>query len=120
MRQSFGKESELVVANYLQKQGFVILEQNYKKFFGEIDIIAKHGNIIAFVEVKARQKDAALMHELVTPSKQRKIGMVARSFISQHMTSQDFTYRFDVALVQGALQDQKITYIQNAYVLSEY
>ncbi len=117
---NFGKQSELAVANYLQNQGFVILEKNYKKFFGEIDIIARCGNVLAFVEVKARQKDATLMHELVTPNKQRKIGMVARSFISQYMTDQEFTYRFDVALVFGALQDQKITYIQNAYVLSEY
>jgi putative endonuclease len=120
MTQIFGKQSELVVANYLEQQGFTILEQNYKKFFGEIDIIARYGNIIAFVEVKARKKDATLMHELVTPSKQRKIGMVARSFISQHMQDQDLTYRFDVSLVHGVSQDQKITYIANAYVVSEY
>lgn len=117
---SFGKDSELAVAQYLEKQGFTILAQNYKKFFGEIDIIARHGDVVAFVEVKARQKDSTLMHELVIPSKQRKIGMVAKSFISQHMQDKDFIYRFDVALVQGVSQDQKITYITNAYVLSEY
>jgi putative endonuclease len=116
----FGNQSEMTVAHYLEQQGFTILEQNYKKFFGEVDIIARKGSIVTFVEVKARKKNGALMHELVTPSKQRKIGLVARSFISRHMQDQDVTYRFDVALVQGVSQDQKITYIANAYVVSEY
>lgn len=120
MTRIFGQQSETAVATYLEKEGFTILHKNYKKFFGEIDIIAARGNVVAFVEVKARKKDAQVMHELVTPSKQRKIGMVARSFISQHMQNSENTYRFDVALVLGDEQSQKITYIANAYVISEY
>lgn len=116
----FGNQSELAVANFLEKEGFNILKKNYKKFFGEIDIIAGKKNMVVFVEVKARKKDAGVMHELVTPAKQRKIGLVARSFISEHMQEKEVTYRFDVALVYASSDNQKITYIPNAYTVSEY
>ena len=47
-----GNEGELLAANYLQKQGFEILKMNYRKPWGEIDVIAKKHEIIHFVEVK--------------------------------------------------------------------
>ncbi len=120
MTKHLGKISENLVAQYLVKQGFSILEQNYKKFFGEIDIIARQGSVIAFVEVKARTRRDSLMHELVDARKQHKIGMVARLFITTLADRQDnFVYRFDVALVSGSQGSQDITYIPNAYTLSE-
>ena len=61
---TFGKQSEDFIALYLQKLGFKILEQNYKKFFGEIDIIAKKNDLVVFVEVKAR-KNSQISIEIV-------------------------------------------------------
>ncbi|MBI2344836.1 YraN family protein [Candidatus Dependentiae bacterium] len=120
MTKRFGNLSEDLVVEYLIKQGFSILERNYKKFFGEIDIIAKRNNIIAFIEVKARKKDNNLMYRLVDHRKQHKIGMVARLFISNFAHNyKNITYRFDVALVLGDEGFQNITYIPNAYSLSE-
>jgi len=121
MTNQFGKISEDLVADYLAQQGFFILERNYKKFFGEIDIIARKGNTIAFVEVKARKKDNGLMYQLVDQRKQNKIGMVARLFISNLANnSETIVYRFDVALVSGLQGNQNITYIPNAYSLLEH
>lgn len=121
MTKHLGKISENLVAQYLIKQGFTILEQNYKKFFGEIDIIARQGSIIAFVEVKARTNKDSLMYELVNVRKQHKIGMVARLFITTLADgNNNFVYRFDVALVSGDQGTQNITYIPNAYTLSEH
>lgn len=121
MTKQFGKFSEDLVAEYLMQQGFSILERNYKKFFGEIDIIARKGKVIAFIEVKARKKDNGLMYELVDYRKQHKIGMVARLFISNLANGyDDIVYRFDVALVSGFEGNQNITYIPNAYSLLEY
>ena len=54
-RQQFGKESESVAVGTLKKKGYQILEINYMTKLGEIDIIAKDGNSLAFVEVKARK-----------------------------------------------------------------
>ena len=47
-----GNQGELLAAHYLKNQGFVILEMNYRKPWGEIDVIAKENGIIHFVEVK--------------------------------------------------------------------
>ena len=47
-----GNQGELLTANYLKKQGFEILEMNYRKPWGEIDVIAKKNKIVHFVEVK--------------------------------------------------------------------
>ena len=47
-----GKEGELLVTQHLQKQGYKIIAQNYRKPFGEVDVIAQKDDTIAFVEVK--------------------------------------------------------------------
>lgn len=117
MTQTFGQQSEQIISKYLSNQKFVILEQNYKKFFGEIDIIAQKDDLIVFVEVKARKNSKISLHHLVTYPKQQKIIKVAQFFIAQHLQSmQNKTLRFDVALLH--VQDQKtpeLTYIPNAF-----
>ncbi len=47
-----GNQGEILVANYLKKQGFELIEMNYRKPWGEIDVIAKKSNVMHFVEVK--------------------------------------------------------------------
>ena len=117
MAQTFGQQSEQVVSKYLENQKFKILEQNYKKFFGEIDIIAQKDDLIVFVEVKARKNSKVSLHHLVPYAKQQKIMKVAHFFIANHSNFiQNKTLRFDVALLH--VQDQKapeLTYIPNAF-----
>lgn len=117
---TFGQQSEDFIALYLQKLGFKILEQNYKKFFGEIDIIAQKDDLVIFVEVKARKNSQISMLEIVRPSKQKKIIMVAKSYIGiQNLY--DVTCRFDVALlhlIDG--QKPELNYIENAFGQKDY
>lgn len=121
MTKIVGQRGEAVVVSYLQNQGFKILAQNYQKFFGEIDIIAQRDNILCFIEVKTRKSTLVSMHELVTPIKQRKIILVAKTFISSHRSMpENMIYRFDVALVHLDGNDYKITYIPNAFSMAEY
>ena len=54
-RQQFGKESESLAVRTLKEKGYDILETNYVTKVGEIDIIAKEGKALVFVEVKARK-----------------------------------------------------------------
>jgi putative endonuclease len=120
MTQILGQQGELLAAQYLENQGFCILAKNYKKFFGEIDIIAKQGNLVAFVEVKTRTNNLISLHELVTPPKQRKIIRVAQSFISALRSTENITYRFDVALIHVQPEKKELTYIPNAFCPQEY
>lgn len=120
MTQNFGNQSEQVIIEYLKQQNFTVLAHNYKKFFGEIDIIAQKKDLIIFVEVKARKNSKLSLHHLITYPKQQKIIRTAKSFIAeQACPMQEITFRFDVALLH--LQDNQepqLTYIPNAFSAS--
>jgi len=109
-----GKEGELLVTQYLQKEGFTLITQNYRKRFGEIDIIARKGEILAFVEVKWRHNPLVDPAELIGASKQRKIISIAKEFLSKH-TYYDVVCRFDVALIEETNNSINLQYIDNAF-----
>lgn len=109
-----GKEGELLVAQYLQKYGYTILTQNYRKRFGEIDIIAQKNDTLAFVEVKWRHNPLIDSAELIGPSKQKKIISIAKEFLSKH-THLEVVCRFDVALIEQNNNSINLQYIPNAF-----
>ncbi len=96
-----GTLGERYAAEYLQEQGYTILETNFHTRFGEIDIIAQRGDILAFVEVKTR---AATMlgspEAAVTPTKQKKLIMTALCYLQAHPV--DLQPRFDVIAITTA------------------
>ncbi|MBT3827664.1 YraN family protein [bacterium] len=119
-----GLQGEEHVTEFLVKQGYSILKRNYQKRFGEIDIIATQGHTIAFIEVKRRQSNRFALSQVINPTKQRKIGLTAKSYISENPSDQPVNYRFDVALVQPNIGDPEqsmhIEYIQNAFTISHW
>ncbi|QTA87364.1 YraN family protein [Desulfonema magnum] len=116
--QLFGKKSESVAAAHLLKNGYRILEQNYHTNRGEIDIIAKEGDTIVFVEVKARRSDHFGNPKwAVTPKKQTKISMAALDYLKT--TNQSNTKaRFDVVAIRSKKGDISIEIIKNAFELA--
>jgi putative endonuclease len=114
MTLSKGKEAENLVIAWLKKQRFTILEENFRKKCGEIDIIAQKGNVIAFVEVKSSATDYFNLSHVIVPAKQRKIIKTAHWYIAQHNLSNTI-YRFDVALVLHSVHNSTIEYIPNAF-----
>ncbi|WP_417687259.1 YraN family protein [Roseibium sp.] len=94
-----GRFAEILAALSLQLRGWRILKRRYKTRAGEIDLIAKRGKTVAFVEVKARRTREAAM-EAVTPASQRRIVKAARIFITEHPKAAFFTLRFDVVIVR--------------------
>jgi putative endonuclease len=112
-RTATGKTGEALVASSLESQGFKILERNYRKFYGEIDLIALKKNLIIFVEVRSRVHDFDDALQIL-PSKQKKIMLVAQAFVAKNQYHNK-NYRFDVAFVMGAGVDRKITYIPCAF-----
>ena len=112
---TLGNAGEALVENYLQDLGYKILEKNYRRRYGEIDLIAAKGDLIAFVEVKARNNPAFSAMASITRSKQHKIFLAAKSFIAKQRIT-DKILRFDVALVTVFEGNTTIEYIENAFV----
>ncbi len=113
-RSVLGNAGEQAVGDLLQKNGFTLICYNFRSRGGEVDIIARRGELVCFVEVKARTKDYFNSSNLITPSKQKKIIYTARLFCLKKKIS-DAILRFDVALVRPVGTTFDITYIPNAF-----
>jgi putative endonuclease len=100
-RKRFGKSGEQAAVVFLKKQGYRILEKNYRVPVGEVDIIAEHKKKVVFVEVKSRadgEYEAPI--EAVTPHKQHKIIQTAQIFLARNKIV-DRAIRFDVVSISG-------------------
>lgn len=113
-RASLGSAGETFVALTLQSKGYKILDCNYRRRFGEVDIIAQIADTIIFVEVKCRVKKYFNLSEVVNRTKQRKIILAAKSYIVQKKVY-DKVLRFDVALVEKNGTKYNLNYIENAF-----
>lgn len=118
-RAHIGKEAEEKVAAKLIKDGFTILERNYRKRHGEIDLIASKPGLLVFVEVKMRKENYFDLGDVITYGKQRKIIAVAKGYIGLRNTMHE-SYRFDVALLHGESNQLTVTYIENAFNEGDY
>jgi putative endonuclease len=117
-RQQFGRKSESVAVRYLKKNGYKILEQNYRNKIGEIDIIAIDKKTLAFVEVKATRTDSFGSPKwAVTPKKQRKISMVALYYLKTTKQNK-VKARFDVVAISSSQDNPRIELIKNAFELA--
>ena len=117
-RQQFGKKSESLAVSYLKKQGYKIIEQNYRTKLGEIDIIAKEKGTIAFIEVKSRKSNKFGNPKwAITARKQRKISMVALQYLKTTMQSHAKA-RFDVVSIVSSHEHPSIEIIKNAFELA--
>ena len=82
LRITLGNRGERLAARHLQRQGFRILARQFRVRRGEIDLVAREGNTLVFVEVKTRRR--GLPAEAVTPEKQRRITRTARAFLRRY------------------------------------
>ena len=111
-RRKEGAYYENLVAEYLKTQGYEILEKNYRCRIGEIDLIAKEGETLVFVEVKYRRNDKmGDPKEAADRKKQKKISMTASYYLMRECGRMDIPCRFDVAAVLG----EQIEVVKNAF-----
>ncbi len=91
-----GRSGEEAAIKYLQRKKFKILERGFRFHKGEIDIIARDGETVVFIEVKSRRKwEHGLPEESVTPAKQRQIRRIAEAYLALKNPG-DVPCRFDV------------------------
>lgn len=118
--QNKGLCGENTVASYLEQLGFSIITRNFRKMFGEIDIIAHKDSLLVFVEVKMRLSDAVDHGELIGYSKKKKIIATAHSFLTEYQDRyDDCVCRFDVAFVTLIDGKPRISYVKNAFFEDE-
>lgn len=97
----FGKEGEKAAVGYLKKNGYRILEKNFRNAIGEIDIIAEHKKVVVFIEVKTRaDHEFGAPITAITFAKQKKLSKMARSFLAEKHIA-DRECRFDVVSITG-------------------
>ncbi len=98
-RINLGKQGEDIATTYLQTHGLIILERNYRQKSGEIDIIARDGEWLVFVEVKTRTSlRFGQPYEAVTQRKQSQISLVALDYITRKNCN-NTPIRFDVVSI---------------------
>jgi len=106
---SLGTEGEDVAAAWYEGHGFEVLERNWRRREGEVDLIVRKGRTVAFVEVKTRTSDAAgTGAEAVLPAKQRRIRRLAARWLAELTPSSGRTLvdlRFDVVDITAGVVD---------------
>jgi putative endonuclease len=112
-----GEIGEALAADYLSRSGYRIVARNYRCRFGEIDIVAREGDTLVFVEVKSRRSGAYGDPLLaVGHSKQKKISRIALHYLSEKGLGQ-CPARFDVVAVQWRPEGPRVELIRNAFDL---
>lgn len=116
---SLGDRGESIAVTFLQGEGLTIVERNFRCVCGEIDIVARDGRAIVFVEVKCRNNRTYGPPQLaVTPFKQRQISKAALVWLSKKRLY-DVEARFDVVAILLKEHDlPEIEHIRNAFELA--
>ena len=106
-----GRAGEKKAVEFLKDEGYKIVTQNFKTHFGEIDIIAKDGETVVFVEVKTRSSDEyGAPSEAVNFKKREKYFLVATEYLRNNNLL-DAMSRFDVIEIENG----KINHIIDAF-----
>jgi len=99
-RQKLGKLGEKIAAEFLKERGYQIIDQNYRTRGGEIDIVAKEGETIVFVEVKTRiSAEFGYPEEAIDGRKQHKLAMTAEHYLAAHRLY-EVDYRIDAVGIE--------------------
>lgn len=93
-----GRRAESLAAWWLRLHGYRILARGFRVPVGEIDLVARRGGILAFVEVKRRSNQEAA-GEAVSPRNRRRVRRAAELFLQRHPELNGLQPRFDALLL---------------------
>ena len=112
---SKGHWGENIACRYLEKLGYNIIGRNIRSRYGEVDIVAEHGDTVVFIEVKTRAPYAMVTGaESITPAKQKKLRHTAELYLARF--SDMPPARFDVIdIVANGWNVESIELIENAF-----
>jgi putative endonuclease len=114
-RQAFGLAGEQLACDELERRGYVVLDRRYRTRAGELDIVARHGDYVVFVEVKARSdRSFGDPEEAVTSQKQQKMVWMATDYLARK-SMQDVPCRFDVVAVNAQSDPPTVMVLADAF-----
>lgn len=119
-RKELGQKGEKAAQMFLVERGYEILETNWKCSYGEVDIIARDGDVLVFCEVKTRRTTTAgIPEEAVTRQKRARYIKMARLYVNRNNVSHK-SIRFDVIGIYALNETQALLrYARNAFDASD-
>jgi len=113
-----GKTGEEIAIQFLLQQGYQVLERNYRCRFGEIDLIARDGSTLAFIEVKTRRSQKfGPAAAAVTLEKQRHLVKASQIYLTRTRKTDELC-RFDVVAIELDALTSHIELIKDAFQAS--
>ncbi len=114
-RRTLGQHGEELAVQHLQRAGYTILDRNVRTRYGEIDVIARHGSCIVFVEVRTVSSGLVTPEESVTRRKQRRVAALGQAYLAQRgLVDQDWRADVIAITVSGDGQPPRLQHIVNA------
>ena len=115
----YGVTGEQIAARYLEDQGYVILDRNYRRGHKEVDIIALDHGELAVVEVKTRTSEGVFAAEqAVDHRKRQNIIRVANNYVRRYHRTEPL--RFDIIAIVGSGATAEIRHTKNAFNVFNY
>lgn len=119
-RRDLGAAGETAAAAWLEARGYTLLARNVRTRYGEIDLVARLGSLVVFVEVKSRSGEAfGHPAEAIVPLKQHRLARLAAAYL-QRWSLDHCTVRFDAISVRldtaGSISE--IEHIRDAFQIS--
>jgi putative endonuclease len=114
-----GESGENLACDELRRQGYAILDRRYRTRAGEIDIVARDGSALVFVEVKTRRSARfGGPHDALTHAKRQRVTTMAADWLARHRIRAS-SCRFDVVGVTVADGRPAVTLVRGAFIVGE-
>jgi putative endonuclease len=118
-RVAFGKSGEDLACAELRRRGYAILARRYRRRGGELDIVARDGATVVFVEVKTRAGTAfGAGGEAITARKRRRMAEIALDYLARHGLD-GCPCRFDVVAIDAGVATPRVEVFRHAFDLSD-
>jgi len=119
-RQQFGRAAEAAAAQHLLREGWALLGRNVRIGRGELDLIARRGDVLAFVEVKARRSASfGSPEDAVDGRKRRQVARLAELWLAARPWALRGVsdVRFDVVAVDATVRPPAVRHLPGAFTL---